>query len=86
MEVKLLDVDDSNSREYSDLKPAEEDKGLICSNVYALAEWKFESESTFKAIYFGDELVGMLAYYLHDGDHGYFYWLYHLTIDEKHQD
>ena len=27
----------------------------------------------------------MLAYYLHDGDHGYFYWLYHLMTETKYQ-
>ena len=85
MTIRLLNVDDSNWRECSDLKSAEEDKGLICSNVYAIAEWKFETESIFKAIYSGDELVGMLAYYFHDGDYGYFYWLYHLMIDKKYQ-
>lgn len=85
MTIQLLNVDDSNWRECSNLKSIEEGKGLICSNVYAIAEWKFETESIFKAIYSGDDLVGMLAYYLHDGNYGYFYWLYHLMIDKKYQ-
>ncbi len=85
MAIRLLNVCESNWRECSGLKTAEEDKGLICSNVYAIAEWKFETESVLKAIYSDEALVGMLAYYLHDGDHGYFYWLYHLMIDKKYQ-
>lgn len=83
--IQLLTVDDSNWRECCDLQSAEETQGLISSNVYTLAEWKFETESMIKAIYANDTLVGMLAYYLHDGDHGYFYWLYHLMIDKQHQ-
>ena len=85
MEIRLVIVDDSNWRDCSELKSAEKEKGFISSNVYAIAEWKFETESIFKAIYSGDVLVGMLAYYLHDGDYGYFYWLYHLMIDRKFQ-
>ena len=84
MTIRLLDVNDSNWRECADLKLAEEEK-FIYSNVYMIAEWKFETESVFKAIYSKTELVGMLAYYLHDGKHGYFYWLYHLMIQKKYQ-
>lgn len=85
MTILLLDVDDSNWRDCSDLQIGEKDKGFISSNTYAIAEWKFETESLFRAIYSDDVLVGMLAYYLHDGDYGYFYWLYHLMIDNKYQ-
>jgi diamine N-acetyltransferase len=85
MTIRLQDVNDSNWRDCADLQLAEEEKKYISSNVYAIAEWKFETESVFKAIYAGTELVGMLAYYLHDGEHGCFYWLYHLMIQEKYQ-
>jgi len=85
MTIRLLDVNDSNWRECSDLQLAEEEKIFLSSNVYAIAEWKFEAESVFKAIYSDTVLVGMLAYYLHDGKYGYFYWLYHLMIERKYQ-
>ena len=85
MTMRLQDVDDSNWRDCANLQLAEEERKFISSNVYAIAEWKFESESALKAIYSDTELVGMLAYYLHDGEHGYFYWLYHLMIDKKYQ-
>ncbi len=85
MTIRLLDVNDSNWRECADLKLSEEEEKFIHSNVYMIAEWKFETESIFRAIYSDSELVGMLAYYLHDGEHGYFYWLYHLMIEPKHQ-
>ncbi len=85
MTIHLKDVNDSNWRECTDLNSAVEEKGLLCSNAYAIAEWKFETDSIFKAIYSGGELVGMLAYHLYDGDLGNFYWLYFLMIDKKYQ-
>ncbi len=85
MTIRLQDVDDSNWRDCADLHLAEEETKFISSNVYVLAEWKFETESVFRAIYADTELVGMLAYYLHDGDYGYFYWLYHLMIQRVYQ-
>ena len=85
MAIRLQDVNDSNWRDCSDLQLVEEEKKFISSNVYAIAEWKFETESALKVIYSDTVLVGMLAYYLHDGEHGYFYWLYHLMIQKKYQ-
>lgn len=85
MTIRLQNVDDSNWRECADLELTEKEERFIHSNVYIIAEWKFETESIFKAIYSDNVLVGMLAYYLHDGDHGYFYWLYHLMIETKYQ-
>ena len=85
MTLILKEVNDSNWRECSNLHLSEEEQKYISTNVYALAEWKFETESIFRAIYSSNELVGMLAYYLHDGKHGYFYWLYHLMIEAKFQ-
>jgi len=85
MTVLLREVNDSNWRACADLHLAEEETKFISSNVYAIAEWKFETDSVFKAIYADTKLVGMLAYYLHDGDYGYFYWLYHLMIQKEYQ-
>jgi len=73
------------ARECSDLHLKEEEQRYISTNIYALAEWKFETESIFRAIYSNNKLIGMLAYYLHDGEHGYFYWLYHLMIEAHFQ-
>lgn len=85
MTIHLLKVNESNWRECSDLQLSKEEGKFLSSNVYAIAEWKFETESIFRAIYSDNVLVGMLAYYLHDGEHGYFYWLYHLMIQTKYQ-
>jgi len=85
MTIHLQDVDESNWRDCVKLKVAEEDKAFVDPNVFPIAEWKFEPENALKAIYFNTELVGMLAYYYHDGAYGEFYWLYHLMIEPKHQ-
>lgn len=85
MKVRLVDVTEANWRECADLELAEEDKAFLSSNVYAIAEWKFETESVLKAIYADNLLVGMLAYYLHDGVYGHFYWLYHLMVESRYQ-
>ncbi len=85
MTIHLLDVTESNWRECVELKLAEEEKPFVDANVFALAEWKFEPENFVKAIYSNTVLVGMLAYYLHDGKYGYLYWLYHLMIETQHQ-
>ena len=85
MSVKLLDVDEFNWRECVKLKVSEEEKSFIDSNVFPIAEWKFEPENKLKAIYSDSVLVGMLAYYFHDGVYGEFYWLYHFMIEPKQQ-
>ena len=85
MNIQLLDVDEGNWRECIELTVAEAEKSFVDSNMFAIAEWKFEPENKIRAIYSQCGLVGMLAYYFHDGRYGKFYWLYHLMIDVKHQ-
>ncbi len=85
MKTELVEVDEENWRECVKLEVADEEKHFVDRNVFAIAEWKFEPENRIKAIYSESLLVGMLAYYFHDGSYGRFYWLYHLMIETKHQ-
>jgi len=85
MSVQLQDVDYSNWRECVELKVSEEEAAFIDPNSFTIAEWKFEPENKVKAIYSDSELVGMLAYYYHEGAYGEFYWLYHLMIEPTQQ-
>ena len=85
MRTKLVEVDESNWRECVNLEVADSEKHFVDRNVFAIAEWKFEPENKIRAICSPTELVGMLAYYYHDGCYGKFYWLYHLMIEPKHQ-
>lgn len=85
MKTRLVEVDESNWRECVKLEVADAEKHYVDRNVFAIAEWKFEPENKIRAIYSSSELIGMLAYYYHDGYYGQFYWLYHLMIEPKHQ-
>jgi len=86
MTIRLLPVDEENWRECVKLAVSDDQKSFIDSNAFTIAEWKFEPENVVKAIYSESELVGMLAYYYHDGGYGEFYWLYHLMIEPKSQE
>lgn len=85
LKTKLVEVDESNWRECVKLEVSDAEKHYVDRNVFAIAEWKFEPENKIRAIYSRSELVGMLAYYYHDGYYGQFYWLYHLMIEPVHQ-
>lgn len=67
MTIRLTEVNESNWRECVELEVAEEEKVFVDRNVFAIAEWKFEPENTIKGIYSESVLVGMLAYYYHNG-------------------
>jgi len=83
--TRLLEVNESNWRECVKLEVADNEKHFVDRNVFAIAEWKFEPENRIRAIYSNSQLIGMLAYYYHDGGYGEFYWLYHLMIEPQHQ-
>ena len=85
MTTQLVTVNESNWYDCVKLEIANYEKYFVDRNVFAIAEWKFEPENKVKAIYSGTKLVGMLAYYYHDGSYGKFYWLYHLMVDKRHQ-
>lgn len=80
-----MEVNEENWRECVKLEVADEEKHFVDRNVFAIAEWKFEPENKIRAIYSDSVLVGMLAYYYHDGSYGEFYWLYHLMIEARRQ-
>lgn len=85
MNTHLRVVDEENWEACIKLKVAEQDKTFVDPNVFAIAEWKFEPDNQLRAIYSGSELIGMLAYYFHDGRYGRFYWLYHMMIAPEYQ-
>lgn len=70
MKVQLVDVDETNWRACAELKMTEEETSFVNSNALTISEWKFEPENIVKAIYSDSVLIGMLAYYFHDGDYG----------------
>lgn len=85
MATQLVSVDESNWQDCIKLEVAEDEKHFVDRNVYAIAEWKFEPDNVIRAVISNNQLIGMLAYYYHDGSYGEFYWLYHLMIETEQQ-
>ena len=85
-EVRLEKVTARNWRAVARLKLAPEQKDLVASNLYSIAQSKFDPNAHPRAIYAGKELVGFLMYDV---------WetkektreasVYRFMIDRKHQ-
>jgi|1185.fasta_scaffold1106300_2 diamine N-acetyltransferase len=80
-DVKLADVTAKNWRAVVRLKldPSQED--LVASNLYSLAESKFDPSARPRAIYAGSRIVGFLMYDVVDGEA----MIYRFMIDQRHQ-
>jgi diamine N-acetyltransferase len=80
-DVKLADVTAKNWRAVVCLKldPSQED--LVASNLYSLAESKFDPSARPRAIYAGSRIVGFLMYDVVDGEA----MIYRFMIDKRHQ-
>lgn len=60
--VRLKDVTEDNWRAVIGLKLEPEQEGLVASNLYSLAESKFDPGARPRAIYAGKRVVGFLMY------------------------
>ena len=60
--VKLKDVTAKNWRAVARLKLAPEQKDLVASNLYSIAQSKFDPNAYTRAVYAGDKPVGFLMY------------------------
>lgn len=61
-EVKLKDVTVRNWRAVARLKLAPGQEDLVASNLYSIAQSKFDPDTRPRAVYAGRELVGFLMY------------------------
>lgn len=61
-EVRLENVTARNWRAVARLKLAPEQKNLVASNLYSIAQSKFDPNAHPRAVYAGKELVGFLMY------------------------
>ena len=85
-EVTLRDVTARNWRAVArlELDPAQED--LVASNLYSLAEARFDPSARPRAIYAGKRLVGFLMYDIAETADGQCEAaIYRFMIDRKHQ-
>jgi diamine N-acetyltransferase len=82
-QVRLADVNADNWRAVTRLQLTDEQKHLVASNVYSIAQSKFEADARPRAVYAGDTLVGFIMYDVTPDDAEAF--IYRFMIDQAHQ-
>jgi len=84
--VRLEDVTARNWRAVARLKLAPEQEHLVASNLYSIAQWKFDRNAHPRAIYAADTPVGFLMYSVREaGDKTREASIYRFMIDREHQ-
>lgn len=81
MSVTLREINKSNWEECIKLKVDETQVNFVASNVYSLAESKFETSFFPLAIYNRQTMVGFVMYGLDDDD----WWICRLMVDKNYQ-
>ena len=86
-DVRLEDVTEDNWRDVIALRLDVEQEDFVASNLYSIAESKFDPDARPRAVYAGKRLVGFLMYDVHkrkDGTRRA--TIYRFMIDRTHQD
>lgn len=79
MTVTLRPLTDDNWHDAIDLRVTDEQKNFVASNLYSIAETRFEPTFVPLAIYAGEEMVGFTMYDTDD------YGIVRFMIDMRHQ-
>jgi diamine N-acetyltransferase len=85
-DVRLEDVTAQNWRAVVRLKLGDDQRQLLASNAYSIAQSKFDEAAQPRAIYAGDDVVGFLMYdvpTVEDDDQDVA--IYRFMIDKDHQ-
>lgn len=86
MRISLRDVNAENWEEVIELEVTDEQEDYLASNLYSLAESKYNPYAVPMAIYAGKRMVGFLMYEsLTDDGEPHAYSLYRFMIDERYQ-
>src|ERR1041384_8559887 len=86
-DVRLKDVTEDNWHDVIALRLDAGQEDLVASNLYSIAESKFDPDARPRAIYAGKRVVGFLMYDVQkkrDGSRRA--TIYRFMIDRKHQD
>ncbi|UII57525.1 GNAT family N-acetyltransferase [Cytobacillus spongiae] len=83
MTIRLEAVTQVNWKECVNLKVASHQQAFVATNLYSLAESKFEPTFIPVAIYVDEHMVGFLMYGQDPEDEQY--WLIRLMVDESYQ-
>lgn len=82
MEISLRNIDNSNWRDCINLEVTENQKSFIPSNLYSVAESKFQVGMYLFGVYNDDIMIGFASFILDEqGDMN----LYKLMIDKRYQ-
>jgi diamine N-acetyltransferase len=85
-DVRLEDVTALNWRAVVNLKLADDQQRLLASNVYSIAQSKFDPDAHPRAIYAGETVVGFLMYDVPEiDDEEQTAAIYRFMIDRDHQ-
>ena len=85
-DVRLEDVTAQNWRAVVSLKLAEDQQRLLASNVYSIAQSKFDEAAQPRAIYAGEAVVGFLMYDVPEvEDEDQQVSIYRFMVDKDHQ-
>ena len=86
-DVRLKDVTEDNWHDVIALRLDAGQEDLVASNLYSIAESKFDPDARARAVYAGKRVVGFLMYDVQrkrDGSHRA--TIYRFMIDRKYQD
>ena len=81
--IEIVEITKSNWQECASLSVSEDQKRFVASNLYSLAESKFEPEMCPVGINNNDELIGFAMY--GNETEANRAWIIRFMIDEKHQ-
>ena len=84
-DVKLKDVTEDNWQAVIDLKLDPAQENLVASNLYSLAESRFDPDARPRAVYAGKRLVGFLMYDVQQTGRSHAASIYRFMIDREHQ-
>jgi diamine N-acetyltransferase len=83
MNVTLAEVTADNWKECVDLRLASGQRHFVASNLWSIAESKFDPTSVPLAIYAGPTMVGFVVYLFDREDRNW--WVHRIMIDRDHQ-
>jgi diamine N-acetyltransferase len=84
MDITLRDIDKTNWLTCIKLRPGEEQRYFIASNLFSLAEAKVYPECVPMGIYYGETMVGFLMYAPDQEAQGS-YWIVRFMVDRDYQ-
>ena len=84
-EVRLADVTRRNWRAVARLELAPDQEDLVASNLYSIAQSKFDPNARPRAIYAGDTIVGFIMYDVWREDDAMEASIYRFMIDRRYQ-